>query len=172
MLTYLENQFLDACSLGQLDKVRELIVKIESINYFDDASQCPLWRSISEDHCDVAKFLLQNGANIYHTHLSDNVMLEAITSVPMLELLIDYGLDIYNNENSRVSSLYFIMKYHNQEVACKLVDLGVKYQHLDLSKVDEKIIYHIEKYEATLEKEKFNQILNQNKTKRNKKIKV
>lgn len=160
-LTNKEREFLEACRYGDIEKVRELIVKIDSINYYDDEDEhTPLMESISQDNLVVTKFLLQNGANIEHSHFTYNVIIENILSVAMLDLLVEYGLNIHYNESEKKSPLYFFARYFNHEVACRLIDLGVKYEHLELMEAHQNVLKHVEAREIELEKQLLdNQIL-------------
>lgn len=83
---------------GDLTKVKELLAVGFPLNRFDEIGHTPLHYAVMEDHLDVARHLLEAGADpnanceqtIGNTPLADGI---ATCSFEMAELLVRHGAD-------------------------------------------------------------------------------
>jgi hypothetical protein len=156
-LTPLEEKFLDACSDDDMDLIKELVPLIQNVN-FERGNNTPLWHAVCNNNLALVDILIEKNA-----HINDaNTIIDGIQSLDMLEKLIHYGLNIHYDEDSLESPLYFMVIYCDIVVAKKLIELGVKYQHLDFSEnpqKNEEIKYFIEELEIKKEKKLLDQLI-------------
>lgn len=144
-------QFLDACSDNNVALIKELLPQIDNLNY-RFAHNSPIWHAISNDSLKLVDLFIEHGARLNE----DYSVIHGVQSIAMLEKLISYGLDIHYEEDLTDSPLYCIAIHTELDVAQKLIELGVKYQHLDFSESPnrkQKMMTFIAKFEAKKEKD-------------------
>lgn len=164
-LTPKQEMFWNACSDGNMELIKKLIDTIDDVN-FEQGCNSPLWFAVSNNDIECVKLLIEHGANVNFLDNIGNSILDGVCSVAMLELLISKGFNIHYHEEQVESPLYFIGLYTDMDVFKKLIDLGVKYQHLNFNCDDvgrtEEIQNYITQHDAKLEKEQLEQKISQN----------
>ena len=83
---------------GDLDAVSRLLAEGEDINAFDDLGKTPLHYAADREHVEVARYLIEHGANVnaHHEPTLGNTPLgdvAATCSYVMAKLLVDAGSD-------------------------------------------------------------------------------
>jgi len=83
---------------GDLDAVSRLVAEGEDINAFDDLGKTPLHYAADREHVEVARYLIEHGANVnaHHEPTLGNTPLgdvAATCSYVMAKLLVDAGSD-------------------------------------------------------------------------------
>lgn len=158
-LTYSEDRFLDACYQENFKQILHLLPQIDSVNFEDENGKHPLMYAIQNDNQEQTQLLLDNGALINWINNAGDNVLSNINSTEMLTFLIEKGLDIHYQEDKTESPLSYIIYHGNIDVAKGLINLGVKYQHLDLESLREyrkdSMKEYIEAIEAKKESERF-----------------
>jgi ankyrin repeat protein len=150
-ITQIEDKFLDACGSTDLNTVKELLPKIQDLN-FSFGHNSPISHAIINDSVELLELLIKHGANISN----DYHLVDCIQSIPMLERLISHGLDIYHSQDEKESPLYFMIIFSQLDVAKKMIELGVEYKHLDFSENplrQEEMNNFIVQFEAKKEKQ-------------------
>jgi ankyrin repeat protein len=132
ILTIDETDFLNACYDGNLAKLKTLLPLIDNVHIRDKEGNTPLWYAVIQEHHEVIDFLMDNGANINETDSDENTLLDGVENIEMLNKLISYGIDIHIFENKPESPLYYLILYGRLNIAKKLIELGVQYEHINL----------------------------------------
>ena len=111
-----------AVQLGNIDKVRQLLKLNPDLNLLDDSDMPLIMWAIQERYLDIARLLVQNGANP-NSSAGDNTPLIYAASqndIESLETLFSLGADI-NHKESSGTALHFACAYENKEAADWLI---------------------------------------------------
>lgn len=176
-MTELDTEFLNACYDGHLNKLKELLPLISTIHLVDRENNTPLWYAVIQEHFDIIDFLVGNGANINEFDEEGNNILDGINNVNLLNQVIRYGFNVHQFEEKKESPLYYLICYGHIDVATRLIELGVKYQHLDFYhgrfSIEPSYIKEIEDFIAVFnEKTSLEKELNAEEKSHEKKIKI
>ncbi|CAN5115665.1 hypothetical protein BH09DEP1_BH09DEP1_6130 [soil metagenome] len=128
-----QNQLVAAAAAGKIDEVRRLLRfrPLVDINALDENQQAPLHVAITKKNHDMAKFLLQNGANPnlkFSGGLTPGLppLIEAVSNSDsrMLELLIEFGADPrfeYVTNKAKKNAINHINYSHGNPVEVKKI---------------------------------------------------
>jgi hypothetical protein len=178
-----ERNFLYFCSQNNINKVKELMPTVKSVNFENDNGFYPLSWAVFQENYELLDLLLDYGGIINWIDDKNHTLVKHIVSIKMLNVLMDKGLDIHYNEHDSNSDLMHIISNPrgNLNVAKALIGLDVAYQHLDLSNVLEirknDIQHYTHIFECLYEKEALNAIdvksdIKENSQQPNKKKKI
>lgn len=139
-----------------LDKIAQMAPFLKTLDYQYHENN-PLMCAVYHNDYDLIKLLLNLGANLNYSIDTNNNTLSHVREVKMLDYLIDKGLNIYLNECSDESALFYLLQEGELEIVKKLINLGVQYQHLDYMNLyktgRDAFIEYITLHEANKEKE-------------------
>jgi ankyrin repeat protein len=165
-LNQFEIRILKACFENNVDTVKELLPLVDSVNFENEHSNYPLKIAVLNNCYDMVKLLIDNCAIVNWIDNDGENILSSIPSVEILTILIQNGLDIHHKENELESPLDYICYYGSLDVAAKLIELGVKYEHLDLSQMKTDNREDAQKFKKTFdivsEKNRLNQSFTKN----------
>jgi uncharacterized protein len=112
-----------AASDGRLDHVQEFVAGGVSVNSKDESGYSPLTAAVSYSHVDLAKWLLDNGADANIRDEDGDTPLHQCEDAECAKLLIEAGADLFA-ENGEGKVPYVVAKEdHRKDVADYLAKL-------------------------------------------------
>lgn len=106
---------------------------VDSVNFEDNDGEYPLRAAVQSESLEIVSLLIDNYAIVNWINKYDDTVLASIYNVDILDFLIKHGLDIHHREYNEYSPLEHICYRGLFDMAKRLIELGVEYQHLDLS---------------------------------------
>lgn len=93
----LSDDLTKAVKDGEINTVRDLLNTID-VNERDSKSCTPLEVAVDNKHYEIAKLLLERGANINHEN-HNTILFKANSNIPMMELLLSYNQNLLDKTN-------------------------------------------------------------------------
>jgi len=116
-------EFLRFCRVGDLANVRLWVAnKKVDVNKFSDAAYSPLCYALKNGKDDVARFLVESGADVNADGCFGNYPIHFASNVPIIQLLVDHGADIHKTDATGDN---VISNQWNADVVRYLLKLGV-----------------------------------------------
>lgn len=118
-------EIFDAVNNGDLAKIKELVKKDpQMINARNPRQSTPLIVAASLDNEEIAKYLIEKGADILAINVNNFTPL-SIAGIKVAQLLVEKGADI-NMETANGTALRRALLYGKKDVADFLIDNGAK----------------------------------------------
>ncbi|OAF71282.1 Ankyrin repeat domain-containing protein 49 [Intoshia linei] len=123
-------RFLWAAENDKIAILQELHQKYPNlINIQDSDGYSPLHRAVYNDNCEIALYLLDNGANINSLTKSNWTPLHSAVHwkhLDMVVLLIQHGADVNAKTSSNVTPIHLACSSDNREIIeCLLLQEGI-----------------------------------------------
>ncbi|WP_298314750.1 ankyrin repeat domain-containing protein [uncultured Aquimarina sp.] len=129
-----KQQFFDACEKGDVKKVASLIPHLDTIDVKTEQGWTGLVKAVFNEHFDVAKLLVSNGADVNATnHKGTTIFMYAKTPVftskntKILSWLIEQGADLNTTEHRSLTVLDYVKQEGASWLEEWLVERGAKY---------------------------------------------
>ncbi|PPK88710.1 beta-lactamase regulating signal transducer with metallopeptidase domain [Neolewinella xylanilytica] len=100
---------------GDLEMVKYLLEKVNDLSQTDERGFTPLMAAASENHVDVAKLLIERGADVNQVHRQWTALIEAADegSLEVAELLLDNGASVnFDGGSGRSASVMAASEGH------------------------------------------------------------
>lgn len=130
---YKEEQFIEACRTGDLERVIELIERGVNVNCKGSFNLNPLSLAVNGDHKDIARLLLKNGAQVEIGIFDPPSDVCSSGDVEMLNILIEGGVDISKFGSSIEMPIVKAIKKEHFEIVETLIENGFNLDRKDLN---------------------------------------
>ncbi|MBE7421594.1 MAG: ankyrin repeat domain-containing protein [Azonexus sp.] len=121
-----------ATERGMKEVVQALVMKGANVNAeVEHYRGIPLTIALAHGYEDIARFLIDHGANVNYADKAGYTMLHVAAgrvSKSMLEFLINYGLNVNANDNGVGTPLYYAIRAENWQNARLLIDRGADFR--------------------------------------------
>ncbi|MFA7613157.1 MAG: ankyrin repeat domain-containing protein [Candidatus Caldatribacteriota bacterium] len=127
---------VEASSLGNIERVRRLIRdKDISPNVVDPLGRSPLRSAIESGYYEIAKFLIENGANVNEVDYEGNsplILTVRLGRVELFDLLVEKGAKLNYRSPIGRTALYEAVLNGNYIIADKLLSAGADPLAIDI----------------------------------------